>query len=417
MKTPSFEIRHDSHCRVCSGRDIATVFSLAPTPAEDQFVTEAERSVPQKCYPLDLALCRQCGYLHLSHILNPELSYPNYTYVSKVTLGLSNHYQDYADDLIGRFGLPQSSFVVDLGSNDGTMLEAFKSRGMSVLGVEPGTAVAKIANDAGVPTLNTFFTDETVRRIKAEHSAPALVTANYMYANIDDLHSFTKNVAELLDPAGLFSVQTGYHPEQMKIKMFDYIYHEHFSYFTIQVLARLFEQCGLSLLYAEKTSAKGGSVRVVAQKKGGRRPEDKSVSNLITEERASGMDKVDTYLNFAKDINARRDELKLVLDDLKSKQQRIVGYGASHSTTTLLYHFGLADYLSYIVDDNKVKHGRFSPGYHIPVYPSQKLLEDKPEYTLILAWQYADSIVSRNESYRQGGGKFIIPLPERRIVN
>ena len=416
MTDLKFEIRHDDHCRICGGRDIVTVFSLTPTPAEDQFVTAAELNIEQKCYPLDLALCRGCGYLHLSHILNPELSYPNYIYVSKVTLGLSNHYQEYANDLIERFGIPEQSFVVDLGSNDGTMLEAFKLRGMRVLGVEPGTAVAQIANSAGVPTLNSFFTSETVKEIADKHGRPQLITANYMYANIDDLHAFTRDAAELLSPDGLFSVQTGYHPEQMKLGMFDYVYHEHFSYFTVRVLERLFEQCGLRLIYAEKTTAKGGSVRVVAQKTGGLRTRDAGVSKLTAEEDSAGMAKEETYVRFAKEINMRRDEVRSLLANVKSQGKRIAGYGASHSTTTLLYHFGLSEYLSYIVDDNTVKQGRFSPGFHIPVHPADKLLDDKPDYVVVLAWQYATSIIERNAKYREAGGKMIVPLPDLRIV-
>lgn len=415
MSKPLFEVRHDSACRICKGNKIPTVFSLAPTPAEDQFVTEAELSAVQKTYPLDLAFCESCGYVFLPDVLNPELSYPNYTYVTKVTLGLSNHYQDYADELISRFEVPADALVVDLGSNDGTMLEAFKKRGRRVTGVEPGTSVARIANDNGISTINAFFTEDTVEQITAKNGKATVVTANYMFANIDDLHSFTKNVAALLADDGLFSVQTGYHPEQMKILMFDYIYHEHFSYFTVAVLERLFHDCGLELISVQKTTAKGGSIRVVAQKRGGKRARENSVDQLLAEEQRARMDKKETYLAFAEKINSRRAEVRTVLDDLKAKKKSMAGYGASHSTTTLLYHFGLREYLSYIVDDNPTKQGRYSPGYHIPVFPADTLLKDKPDYVVILAWQYRDPIERKNQAYLDAGGTFISPLPDLRI--
>ena len=409
-------IRHDATCRLCGSSEITTVFKLNPTPPEDGFVSIENLHTLQDTYPLDLALCEHCGYLHLPYILNPEISYADYFYVTKVTLGLSNHYQEYADRILGLVQPPKGSLVVDLGSNDGTMLEPFKRRGMKVLGVEPAQAIAKAANEAGIPTVADFFMDSAVEKVIREYGKASIVTANYVFANIDDITSFTENVAKILAPDGVFVVQTGYHPEQMKIKMFDYIYHEHFSYFTLKVMRDLFGKCGLELFDVEKTPVKGGSIRTVAQLVGGKRRISPSVTEMIREEETAGMEKQQTYTIFAEEINRRKGDVLSLVRKLKAKGNRIVGYGASHSTTTLTYHFELGEYLEYIVDDNPLKHEMYSPGYHLPVYPSQKLYEDKPAYVMVLAWQYQNQIMNKNQQFLEQGGRFIVPLPDLRLV-
>lgn len=409
-------IRHDATCRLCGSSEITTVFQLNPTPPEDEFVSKENLHIPQDMYPLDLALCEHCGYLHLPYILNPEISYADYIYVTKVTLGLSNHYQEYADRILGLVQPAKGSLVVDLGSNDGTMLEPFKRRGMKVLGVEPAKAIAKAANEAGIPTVADFFMDSTVEKVIREYGKASIVTANYVCANIDDVTSFTENVAKILAPDGVFVVQTGYHPEQMKIKMFDYIYHEHFSYFTLKVMRDLFGKCGLELFDVEKTPVKGGSIRTVAQLAVGKRCISPSVTEIIREEETAGMEKPQTYTRFAEKINRRKVDVLRLVRKLKAEGKRIVGYGASHSTTTLTYHFELGEYLEYIVDDNPLKHGMYSPGYHLPVYPSQKLYEDKPAYVMVLAWQYQNQIMNKNQQFLEQGGRFIVPLPDLRLV-
>jgi hypothetical protein len=409
-------IRHDRSCRLCGSDQIVTVFHLVPTPPEDRFVSKEQTQDPQDVYPLDLALCEVCGYVHLPYVLNPEISYPDYIYVTKVTLGLRSRYQEYADNILAMMQLENGALVVDLGSNDGSMLGAFQNRSMSVLGVEPAHAIGRAANAAGIPTIVDFFSDKVREQILQEHGKASIVTANYMYANIDDLASFTSNVAKLLTEDGVFVVQTGYHPEQMKIRMFDYIYHEHFSYFTLKVLCQLFDRCGLELIDAQKTSDKGGSIRTVAQLAGGKRSVSKNVAEIIREEEAAGMESAETYYEFARVIDCVKSEVLDILSELKAKGACIVGYGASHSTTTLTYHFGLAPFMDYLVDDNPIKQGLYSPGYHLPVFPSQKLYQDKPDYVVVLAWQYQDAIIARNKMFSEQGGRFVVPLPETRVV-
>jgi hypothetical protein len=238
-----------------------------------------------------------------------------------------------------------------------------------------------------------------------------------MYANIDDVLAFTKAVSKLLTQDGVFVVQTGYHPEEFKIKMFDYIYHEHFSYFTVEVLQHIFSLCGLEMIQAVKTLPKGGSLRVVGQLKNATRNIDASVASLISEERNAGVREIATYEKFSRDIDDAKKRVIDLLAELKASGKKIVGLGASHSTTTLTYHFELSPILEYIVDDNVLKHGRYSPGYHIPVFSTQKLYEaDAPEYVIVLAWQHQNSILQKHDAFLKAGGKFIVPLPDFKVL-
>lgn len=409
-------LRHDKQCRLCGSSRISTVFKLNDTPLEDQFVSQEKKAIVQPVYPLELAICENCGYVHLPYIVSPEASYADYVYVSGVTVGLRNHYNQYAKEIVADSGTPEGSLVVDLGSNDGSMLASFKRLGMKVVGVEPAGNIAKQANESGLTTINDFFTDKIVSQILQDHGPASVITANYMYANIDDVIGFTKNVAKLLAPGGIFVVQTGYHPEQMKIKMFDYIYHEHFSYFTVEVLGNIFSACGLELIHAQKMAPKGGSVRIIGQLKNGTRTVDASVQQMVDEELQQGMRKPETYRKFALDIEHSKNQLLKRLNELKAAGKKIVGFGASHSTTTLIYHFDLAPFIDYLVDDNQLKHGRYSPGYHLPVYSSEKLYEDTPDYAIILGWQHQNSIMEKHKNYLAGGGHWIIPLPNLQIL-
>jgi hypothetical protein len=408
------DIRHDSQCRLCGSSSIEVVLSLAPTPPEDMFMPTEQSAKALKAYPLDLALCRGCGYVHLCDILSPQVSYASYLYKSTVTLGLGDHYDSYAAHIIDTYSIQAGSAVVDLGSNDGTLLSGFKKRGMRVLGVEPARQIAEAAHRNGIPTMCGFFNHEAVQEIVSSSGRPAVITANYMYANIDDLHTFTRNVESLLADDGIFVIQTGYHPDQMKIFMFDYIYHEHFSYFTVSLLDAFLARYHLQVIDVQSTHAKGGSIRLVAQKKSGRRKRNESVERYIQAEKDAEMTSPATYKKFGLELAEKKSTVHAMLQQTNLQGKKIVGYGASHSTTTLLYHFELGPYLSYLVDDNPIKHGTFSPGLHLPVHPASRLLEDKPDYVVILAWQYQDSIYRRNQDYLRFGS-MIAPLPSLRI--
>jgi hypothetical protein len=406
-------VRKESVCRVCGSRDHNIVLRLADTPLEDEYVQSGKLTIEQATYPLELSQCLNCSYVFLSDVVSPEVSYSNYVYKSSVTVGLDDHYIEYVKNLISEYSVPLNTLAIDIGSNDGLMLKAFKSCGLSPIGIEPAPSIAQYSNSQGFITFNSYFDSSTRHEIERDYGCASLITANYMFANVDDLKVFLDNIRGLLDSQGLFVVQTGYHPDQFKGMMFDYIYHEHFSYFTLDVLMKLFDLAGLQVINAYKVKPKGGSLRVVAQIKGGKYSASSNIERILSEERSldSNFFKV-----LSSKINLSRDSLIALLSDIKASNKKVVGFGASHSTTTLLYHFNLATYLDYLVDDNIAKHGTFSPGEHIPVYSFEKIYEDKPDYILILAWQHAESIMSRHSNYLSEGGAWILPLPNLQVV-
>ena len=287
---------------------------------------------------------------------------------------------------------------------------------MKVLGVEPSEHISEFANQNRLETINDYFSNAVTDSIIEKYGNASIITANYMYANIDNVIEFTRSAKRLLDDDGLIVIQTGYHPEQMKINMFDYIYHEHFSYFTVKVLKQLLANCGLELIHVSLHPAKGGSIRVIAQHSNGRRDLDESVESFIEKEETAGMHDAETYIRFSKDINNLKKELVELIKQIHSTGHNIVGYGATHNTTTLMYHFELGEYIDFLVDDNLAKHGLYSPGHRLPVYPSEKLYENKPEYALVLGWQHQESILKRNNRFLNNGGKFIIPLPKLKVI-
>jgi len=410
-------IRHAQNCRICDANDFDSVLHLTDTPLEDQYLPKKYLSIAQPTYPLKLIKCKACDYLFLSDSVDPNLSYENYIYKSNVTVGLKSHYEDYVISLINQFLVPPNSLALDLGSNDGSMLLAFKKCGLIPLGIEPAAEIAKYSNLNGLETINNFFDQSTKEKIAKKYGLPYLITANYMLANVDNLFEFTLNVKDLLDPSGIFVVQTGYHPDQFSKKMFDYIYHEHFSYFTLGVLKKLFLKSGLEIISAQKESPKGGSLRIISQKIGGPHKVSKNVDLILQEELEKKVNTLEFFNKFDFEIKRSCEILCSSLDELKNSNKKIVGFGASHSTTTLIYNFGLGKYLDYIVDDNPAKQNTFSPGLHIPVYSFEKIFEEFPDYILILSWQHADSIKNRHADYLSIGGTWIEPLPKLIFIN
>ena len=415
LRKETSKLKHYSYCRICLSKDIDTVVRLAPTPPADMFLPEKNKKISDVRYPLDVGICLNCSYLHLRWVLSPEIVYPEFSYLTASTVGLIQHYDQYVRSLSEFVELDAGDLIVDIGSNDGSFLKAFESTGARILGVEPSNEVAKIAN-LEVPTICGFFDSEVTQKIISSDGRASVVTANYMYANVENILEFTRNIKELMAKEGLFIVQTGYHPDQMKLFMFDYIYHEHLSYFSVSVLDLIFRKCGLELIHVERNDMKGGSIRVVGQHSGGKRRLDDTVGKFLSDESSGKFDSRETYRAFDTAVQIKGQRVNEMLSDLVANGKRIVGYGASHSTTTLIYHFGIGKYLEYLVDDNELKHSCVSPGLHIPVFPSAKICEDCPDYVLVLAWQHGASIIERNRQFIGAGGKFVLPLPELRVI-
>jgi hypothetical protein len=392
------------------------VLALAPTALADEYIPKERVDRPQEVFPLDLWRCRSCGLCQVLEIIRAETIYPDYLYETKSSLGLVEHFRRYAKEVGTSIGPAPQSLAVDIGSNDGSLLQAFKDQGLRVLGVDPARSIAEKATKAGILTLPTFFTSKLAAQIRAEHGPATIITANNLYANVDDLSDLTDGIRSLLAPEGVFVFESFYLLDWIQNMVFDFMYHEHLSYFSVKPVQTFFRSKGMEVIDVKRVPSKGGSLRYTVKLAGGSRPADPSVAALVDEETRFGLDRLETYKAFAKRIDAVKEELKGILKTYKGQGKSIAGYGASATTTTLLYHFGIGKDLDYIVDDNKDRQGLYSPGLHIPVVSSDEMYTRKTDVLLILAWRYADPILKKHQAFADRGGRFVIPLPQVRVL-
>lgn len=405
-----------NECRLCGGRDLKLVFQLTPTPIADDYVTVDRISEIQETYPLDLYLCLTCGHVQLLDIINPEVLFGEYVYSTSISQGLVEHFRKYADKMMRSVNLRQGSFVVEIGSNDGTLLRFFQKQGMRVLGIDPARKIAQQATESGIETLPTCFTSELACIIKQKYGSAAIVTANNVFAHIDNLGDVAEGVHELLDNDGVFVFEVSYLVDIIQKTLFDTIYHEHLCYHTVKPLNSFFSRHGMQLIDVQRIPSKGGSLHCTVQLSEGPRPVSSSVDELISLEASLSLDRPKPFKLFTAKIDMIKTHLLNLLCELKSQGKIVVGYGASATVTTLIYRFDLGDKLDFIVDDNPLKQNKYSPGYHTPIFPSESIYECKVDYVLILAWNYADPIMKKHQAFIDHGGHFIIPLPKVQVI-
>jgi len=403
-------------CRLCGERDLELVLPVAATPPGDHYVSAEEVNEVQQTYPQDIVLCRSCGHAQLVCTVDSDILYGRYVYVSSISLGLVEHFGHYADDVMTRIKPGAGALVVDIGSNDGSLLRAFKNRGMQVLGVDPAHEIAQQATKSGVETWSGYFTKDLARKIRSERGPAAIVTANNVTANVDNLTEFVEGIRHLLAEDGVFVFETSYLLDVIEKSLLETVFHEHVSYFSVKPLDAFFRRLGMQLIDVQRVETKGGSIRGTVALAGSPRPVAPSVAQLVALETKAGLDRPETYKAFGAKLDAVKDELRQLLRDLKKRGKSIAGYGASVGVTTLLYHFELSELLSFIADDNPRKQNTFSPGHHIPVLPSSALYEKCPDYVLLLAWAYTEPIMKKHQKFAAQGGHFIVPLPEVKVI-
>ncbi len=390
---------------------------ILPSAIGDAFVSAEHVNEPQDVYPLDVYQCRDCGHLQNLDIVDPQVLFRIYTYRTAVSLGLVEHFRQYAKAVTTDLAVPANSLVVEIGSNDGSLLKAFKSLGMRVLGIDPARDIAQTASQEGIPTIPEFFNSALARQISAEHGKATLFCANNVFAHIDNLSDVVAGIREVLAPDGVFIFEVSYVPDMVERMLFDTIYHEHVSYHALMPLERFLNRHDMTLFDCARVPTKGGSIRGFAQIRSiGRRAVTDRLKAMFAEEKRLGVTEPAMYRAYSQAIEDRKQAVLHYLDEAIASGASVAGFGASTTTTTLLYHFELGPRLSFIVDDNPIKHRTFSPGYHIPVLPSSELLVRRPDIVVILAWMYSDPIVKKNGAYLEGGGRLLIPLPDMRIV-
>jgi len=405
-------------CRMCGEGSLTKAMSLTPTPPGNDFLTKEELGRDEPVYPLDLYFCEACHHIQLGHVVDPKILYQkNYSYVSATSAYFVNHLKHYAKDMVERFDLKPGDLAVDIGSNDGTCLSFFKDKGMKVVGVDPATEIAGKATENGIDTIADFFGYRLAIELRKKYGTAKYITSHNACAHIDNLFDVVKGVEHWLDVDGVFVLEVGYFVDVYSNTWFDTVYHEHVDYHTVAPFEKLFNRVGMELISVERISPQGGSIRVMAQKKGGIIKRDNSVDELIALEAKLGLDKAETLYKLNHKIIQVRDKLHDLIHSLKADGKSIAGFGAPTKATTLMAHFGLdATVLDFIVDDNPLKQGLFTPITHIPVLSADALYKMKPDYVLILAWNFAEPIMQMHKKYSEQVGQFILPMPNPEIV-
>jgi len=394
-------------CRSC-GRESRTFLSLGKSPLANNLLAEEDLGKKEPMFPLELQFCRECKLVQLGYVVNPELLFSHYLYVTSTTETFRQHFTRMAEDIAREFRLGRGSVAVDIGSNDGLLLKGFQKFGVRVVGVEPAANIAKIAEKEGVETINDFFSEDVVRKIVASKGRADVVTANNVFAHIEDIHSVTENVKKLMKDDGIFVIEVAYIADMLRDMTFDAVYHEHLYYYSATSMRNFFRLHGMDVFRIMRVDSHGGSLRVFACNKG-KKHIDSSVAEFLENERKLGLTSAETYEKFAERVYLTKKKLLDFLGKLRGKS--VVGYGSPAKATTLLNFLGWK-HLEYIVDDNPLKQGRYLPGLRVAIKSSASLDEKTPDYILILAWNFASEIIAKNRKHAEKGARFIIPLPE-----
>lgn len=399
-------------CRACDGERLALVLSLGETPLANSLVETARRGEPEPRYPLDLVLCESCALLQITETVPPEVMFRDYRYFSSFSDTMLKHAKAIADRLVKERGLGPSSLAAEIASNDGYLLKNYVASGVPVLGIEPARNVAAVAEENGVRTVAEFFGEELGAQLAARGERADVLHANNVMAHVPDIRGVLAGAEAFLKNDGVMVLETPYVKPMLDHCEFDTIYHEHLFYWSITALRAVAQRVGLDVVDVEHIAIHGGSVRVFLQRKGTKEP-SAAVTSLLAEEQAWGVTRPEAYRAFATRVGRLREELVAFLRRAKAEGKSVAAYGAAAKGSTLLNHFGIgSDVIDFVADRSTYKQGRLMPGVGIPIVPPEQLLERRPDYCLLLTWNFAEEILAQQSAYRAAGGKFIVPVPE-----
>ncbi len=407
-----------AQCRFCKTHLKHTFVDLGMSPLSNSYLKLEQLNQSEKFYPLHTYVCEKCLLVQLEEFESPDHIFSDYAYFSSYSDTWLNHAKQYTSLMIERFGLNQSSQVVEIASNDGYLLQFFQARNIPVLGIEPAANVAQVAESKGISTLVKFFGIQTAQALVEQDKKADLLLGNNVLAHVPDVNDFVAGMKIVLKPEGIITMEFPHLLQLIEQNQFDTIYHEHFSYFSLTTVEKIFADHGLTLFDVEELPTHGGSLRIYGKHD---RNQNLAVSDrllvLKEKEKKAGLDKVETYLQFSDQVMATKRKLLNFLIEVKNAGKTIVGYGAPAKGNTLLNYCGIrTDFLDYTCDRSPHKQGLFLPGTHIPIYAPERIKETKPDYVLILPWNLKDEIKEQLDYIHEWGGKFVVPIPEVEVL-
>lgn len=405
-------------CRICKSTKLYKFLDLGSMPIPNGFRKKEELSKREVKYELACYFCEKCGLVQLTIVVDPEIMFRNYVYIPSTSKVMMNNFSSLVHEAFIEKGLGETSMVIDIGSNDGSLLTFFKTYDCKVLGIDPAENIAKIAELNGVPTETVLFDSSSAKRIKKKYGRADVITATNVIAHIDNLYEMFKGVNVLLKKDGIFITEFPYLVDLIDKLEFDTIYHEHLSYFSLRSWKYMVEKCGFEICGLWRLQIHGGSIRLMHRRKSSKKnPAKKTIEYFLNVEEQKKLNRRGTYDLFSQKVNNLKKELTELINSLKKDGNRIIGYGAAAKGNVLTNFLNIGkDKLDFIVDSTPYKQGLFTPGMNIPVYAENRLQKEVPDYVLILAWNFANEIMEKQESYRARGGRFIIPLPEVKII-
>lgn len=403
-------------CLSCATGPLEVLLSLGKTPLANRLLEAGQIDDPEPRYPLDFALCSHCALVQITTVVPPDEMFSDYPYFSSFSDTMVAHAAALVRSVLDAHPLDASSLAIEVASNDGYLLKHYQSAGIPVLGIEPAKNVANAAVEKyGIPTRTDFFGKDLADRLAQEGVMADVIHANNVLAHVPDLRGFVQGLATVLKPDGIVVIEVPYLLDLLDHCEFDTIYHEHLCYFSLTSLDALFRRNGLTIQDVQRIPIHGGSLRLFIGHEG--RPASPSVEVLLDEEHQRDIASPDAYSDFVGRVQTLRDTLTQTLRRLKDEGHHIAAYGASAKGSTLLNYFGIGkETLDFVADRSTHKQGRFTPGTHIPIVAPSELVNRRPAYTLLLTWNFAEEIMAQQQTYREKGGRFIIPIPNVQVV-